>query len=64
MKEVSEQKCTLTDEALITKCAEWVTRLCQTGGRAWNLHVPVDLNNDPDVLFTELSQRFEKHIKK
>jgi hypothetical protein len=34
--------------------------LAETGGRAWSLKVPVDFNNDPDMLFCELAMRFEK----
>lgn len=52
--------CTLTNEELIKKCDEWVTKLCESGGRVWSLRVPVDTNNDPDVLFSELSMRFQK----
>lgn len=54
------QHCTLSDEELIKKCQDWVTKLCNTGGSAWALRVPVDANNDPDVLFSELAIRFKQ----
>jgi len=60
---VSEEKCTLNDLKLIEKCHEWIKKLCDTGGRSWSLRVPVDFNNDPDMLFAELIKRFENTIK-
>jgi hypothetical protein len=53
-------KCTLSDEELIAKCQEWVSSLCKTGGQSWCLRVPVSLNTDPDMLFSELAERFQK----
>lgn len=58
------RKCELSDEDLISKCKEIVSELCKTGGRSWTLRVPVDMNRDPDILFIELAQRFEKLLKK
>ena len=55
---MSEEKCTLTNEQLLEKCSEWISKLCKSGGKDWCLRVPVDLNHDPDVLFTELANRF------
>jgi hypothetical protein len=50
----------LNDEELINKCNDWISRLCETGGRAWSLRVPVDFDRDPDVLFVELINRYKK----
>lgn len=58
-----KKECTLSDQELIKRCNEWVSRLCNTGGAAWTLRVPVDFENDPDMLFIELSKRFEKTLK-
>lgn len=52
--------CTLTDEELINKVKEWISKLCRTGGRAWSLRVPVDPNYDPDILIIELCNRLEE----
>jgi len=55
-----EAKCTLSDKELIEKSFEWVKKLADTGGRAWTLKVPVDFNNDPDILFVELGNRLKQ----
>lgn len=55
---MSKDKCTLSDKELILKCEEWISKLANTGGRAWSLRVPVDFNHDPDMLFCELIRRF------
>lgn len=41
----------LTNEHLIKKGKEWVESLIETGGKSWCLKIPVDINNDPDVIF-------------
>lgn len=56
-------RCTLTDAELLEKCREWITKLCNTGGRAWVMHVPARLNDDPDLLFGELTWRFKKMLR-
>ena len=53
-------KCELTNKQLIDKAKEWVKKLCETVGRAWTLKVPVDFNNDPDIIFTELCNRLDE----
>lgn len=53
----TETKCTLSNEELIAKAQEWVKKLCDTGGQAWRLQVPVNLNDDPDIIFNELGRR-------
>lgn len=53
-------ECTLTDEQLIEKCNAWVHKLAESGGNKWTLQVPVNFNEDPDILFTELGKRLKK----
>lgn len=55
------KKCTLNDTELIDKVQEWVSRLCKSGGSDWRLHVPVSFNTDPDMLITELCNRFKEY---
>lgn len=57
MTEEQKGKCTLTNEQLIAKSFEWVKKLCDTGAKAWSLQVPVNPNQDPDVIFVELGNR-------
>ncbi len=52
-------RCMLSDEELIKKANEWVSSLAKTGGKSWSLRVPVDFNNDPDMIFNELASRYE-----
>lgn len=49
----------LSDTELIAQCSAWISKLCESGGKAWTLRVPVDFRHDPDVLFTELIRRFK-----
>ncbi|NDV63901.1 hypothetical protein [Bacteroides sp. 224] len=56
-----ENRCTLSNAELITKSNEWVSKLARTGGQAWNLRVPVDFNNDPDMLFCEMAKRLKEY---
>jgi len=59
---MAKYKCDLTNEELIERCNEWVSKLAKTGGSAWNLHVPVSFNTDPDMLFVELANRFKESL--
>ena len=52
-------KCTLSDNELISESFKWIKKLADTGGTAWTLKVPVDFNNDPDILFCELGNRLK-----
>lgn len=60
-KDKAEEKarCTLSDKELIEKGNYWISKLAKSGGEAWTLQVPVDFNNDPDMLFIELGKRLE-----
>ena len=51
-------ECILTNDELIKKCNDWVHKLAKSGGNAWTLKVPVDFNNDPDMLFLELGKLY------
>jgi hypothetical protein len=56
---MSEQpKCTLRDAELLADVEKWVSKLCDPGGMAWTLSVPVNFNRDPDMLITELHKRY------
>ena len=48
-----------TEETLIKRCRDWIDKLCATGGRAWSLQVPPNPDVDPDLLFSELIDRYE-----
>ena len=50
-------KCKLTDAELHDAVQKWVSKLCDTGGSAWALSVPVNFDHDPDMLITELCKR-------
>lgn len=50
--------CKLSDEDLVKKCAEWVDKLCKSGGSSWSLSVPVNFEKDPDILLSELIKRY------
>lgn len=52
-------KCELTNEQLIEKAHQWIKSLAETGGKSWTLKVPVDFNNDPDMIFSELCNRLQ-----
>jgi len=58
-QEQKEAGCTLTNEELIERAEKWVHKLAQSGGKDWCLRVPVDFNNDPDMLFIELCNRLK-----
>lgn len=62
-KDIDKDKarCTLSDKELIEKSNDWVSKLAKSGGNAWTLRIPVDFNNDPDMLFTELGKRLESY---
>lgn len=57
------EKCTLSDDELIAACSKWIDDLCRSGGSKWSLTVPVDFNRDPDMLFTELINRFKLTVQ-
>lgn len=58
---MAKDKCDLSNEELTTMCRQWVSKLCETGGKAWTLEIPVNYNKDPDLLICELIDRFKKN---
>ena len=54
---MGEKKCALTGAELRDAVQKWVSKLCETDGRAWTLSVPVNFNRDPDMLITELCKQ-------
>lgn len=56
-----KMECSLSNEELIKRCHEWISKLCESGGKAWTLRVPADYNKDPDLLFTELADRLTSY---
>ncbi len=59
MEELNRVLATIPDPVLAERCAAWIDKLCKTGGGAWSLRVPVQ-PGDPDVLITELINRFKR----
>ena len=58
------RKCTLSNKDLIAQVRAWVTKLNETGGRAWVLRIPIDYNHDPDTAVIELCQRYARLIER
>lgn len=56
-------RCNLSDDELIDKSNKWVSKLAETYGSAWNLHIPVDFNEDSDMLFIEIGKRMKEYKK-
>jgi len=52
-------ECELSNEELTMKVRMWVDELCRTGGKGWSLQVPVNMERDPDILISELFNRFD-----
>lgn len=60
--EVSQRRCNLPDDELLTRCGDWINKLCKSGGRDWCLQVPVNFDRDPDMLFIELINRYREQV--
>ena len=58
-----ESKCALSNDELIAALQEWNSKLCDTGGRALTLRVPVDPNHDPDMLISEVCRRLAELVE-
>lgn len=58
-----EPGCTLKDAELIERSEEWISNLAKSGGKKWCLHIPVNFNRDPDMLFSELCNRVKIYSK-
>jgi hypothetical protein len=59
VEQLQEKLAVIPDAELIEKVEQWVTKLCDTDGRAWSLRVPPDPLRDPDLLISELIRRFK-----
>lgn len=55
---MSEKKCTLTNDELREACHRWISDLCSQK-REWVMHIPADLNRDPDLLLSEALTRWK-----
>lgn len=54
---MNDMECTLDDKQLVKKARVLIHGLCH--GKEWIMHIPADMNNDPDIIFSELCRRFE-----
>lgn len=55
--------CTLTDHELAAKADQWIDELIASGGKSWRMCVPARPNEDPDLIFAELNNRFKGLLK-
>jgi len=58
-----KDKCNLSDYELIEKCRSLIFQLCKYGGKDWTMSVPVDFNNDSDMILMEIVDRFQNMTK-
>lgn len=56
---MSELWSKLTDAELIRCGKEWISDLCN-GRRQWTMHVPARVDEDSDLVLSELIHRFER----
>lgn len=61
---MAKDECTLSDIELIDKVNSEITKLCESGGKSFVMHVPARVNEDLDLLVAEMSKRFHNLIKK
>ena len=52
------EKCTLSNKELADKVSEGISELCKTGGKSFTMHVPARLNEDLDLIVSEMVSRF------
>ena len=55
---MGKEECTLTNYELVEKVNTGISKLCQTGGKSFTMNVPARLNEDLDLLVSEMSRRF------
>jgi hypothetical protein len=55
--------CTLTDHELAAKADQWIDELIASGGKSWRMCVPARPNEDSDLIFAELNNRFKGLLK-
>src|ERR1043165_8549865 len=56
----SKERCTLTDKELYEMAEACIQDLIDTGGGSFTMCIPARPNQDTDLIFTELNQRFMK----
>lgn len=54
----------LTDKELVQKAYWWIEELIKSGGNAFVMHVPAQLDHDTDLVFFNLSKRFDNLLGK
>lgn len=55
---MADEKCTLSNEELAEKVSKGISELCKTGGKSFTMHVPARLNEDLDLIVSEMVSRF------
>jgi len=56
-------KCTLTNIELINRVEQELNKLIETGGKSFTMRVPAQVNNDTDLIISELLTRFKISVK-
>lgn len=62
-EEFRKKQADMSDEELLGKCREELSKLCKTGGRSLTMCVPPQVD-DTDMLFIELMRRYKLSIQK
>ena len=53
-------KCSLSDSELIEKVQDELSKMCQTGGKSFTMRIPAKVNEDTDLLISEMVARFKE----
>ena len=53
-------KCNLSDSELIEKVNNEVSKMCKTGGKSFTMRIPAKVNEDTDLLISEMATRFKE----
>lgn len=61
---MAKDKCTLNNIELIDRINSEITKLCNSGGKSFVMHVPARVNEDLDLLVAEMAKRFHNLIEK
>lgn len=61
---IEEDYSILSDIELIDRCDSWIESMIRAGVRDWKRNTSTCQNEDPDLLFSELIERFKKKIDK
>lgn len=52
------KKCTLNNKELADKVSAEIIEFCKTGGKSFTMHVPARLNENLDLIVSEMVNRF------